>query len=145
MKLNKATQYGILIVLYLSHSGRSNSSSIAEGLSLSKSFLDQVARKLRMAGLIKSSRGYGGGFEVSGEPTVEEVISVLSPITFLNKSEMTKYAVGCPEERAFLNLCRNLQGAINPTLRRKVVNVGKELVANELATLSRAPASKEFN
>lgn len=145
MRLNKTCQYGMLIILYLSHAGRASSFSIAEGLGVSKLFLDQVARKLRMAGLLKSTKGYGGGYEVVGEPTVEEVITVLSPIHFLNKREAAGYAIGCPEERAFLNLCKNLQLAITPTLRRKVVNVGKELVANEMATLSRAPASKEYN
>lgn len=145
MRLSKQTQYGILLVLYLSHAGRATSKSASEGLSLSKAFVDQVARKLRLAGLIKSVRGYGGGYEVVGAPTVQDVISSLSNIYFLNKQEAAKYAIGSPEERAFVNFCKNLQLAISPTLRRKVANVGKELVANELATLSRAPASKEFN
>lgn len=145
MKFNVKAQYGLLFVLYLSHAGRATSQSASIGLGLSKAFLDQVARKLRLAGLIKSVRGYGGGYEVVGTPSVEDVLEVLSPVSLVSKKEATKYLVGSPEERAFLSLCKCIQGLINPALKRKIVNVGKESVATELSELNNPSPSQELN
>ncbi len=145
MRINRLSQYGILFVLYLSQAGRATAEGAAEGLNLSRSFLDQVARKLRVAGVIKSVRGCGGGYEVVGAPTVEDVLDALSPVSLLTSAESTMYALGAPEHRAFANYCKNLENSLSPVLKRKVSAVGKELVANEMACLERAQPSPQVN
>lgn len=145
MRLNKRLQYGLLLVLYLCRSGRTSAASAAEGLLVSRPFLEQVARSLRIAGVIKSVRGPGGGYELAGDPTVLEVFNAISPVSFLSKKEAATYAKGPHEHRAFAQFVNNLVLGLAPLLRRKVRNIGNELVASEMARLARAPASLQVN
>lgn len=145
MKLNKRLQYGLLLALYLCRSGRATIEGASEGLGLSTSFLTQVARSLRIAGVIKSVRGAHGGYELKGEPTVLDVFNALSPVQLLNKAESAAYSKGHSEHRALYNYVINLGHAWGPLLRRKVRNVGMELVVNELARLNRAQPTQQAN
>lgn len=136
MILNKKLQYGILLSLYLTRAGQATTNSVATNLNLSKSFLDQVARKMRIAGLITSIRGPGGGYKLSGEVSITQVVQALSNHFVLTLDEKETYRKGQPEERALYQLATNLNFGLQHLLNRKVQNIMLELVANEVATLN---------
>ncbi len=137
MKLNRKSQYGMLLVLYICRAGRTTIDHAAENLGLSASFMEQVARKLRLAGVLQSVRGPGGGYELAGEPTVADVLDALSPINFLTTAEQQEYRRGHAEHRAFAAYAGNLKKALNPLLNRTLRNINQELVVNELALMER--------
>lgn len=78
MNLTKEAEYAILFCMYLSRAGRATVGAAAENLHLSKSFLEQVSRKLRLSSMITSVRGPGGGYElISKEVTVYDLLNAL--------------------------------------------------------------------
>lgn len=138
VKLTKKTQYGLLIVLYLCRSGRASGDSMAIGLSIPRAFLDQVARRLRISGVIKSQRGPGGGYEISGDPTVGDVLSAMGATPMLlNHRDVEAYRSGGTEHRALAHMVSNMRSHMNIMLNRKVRNCGQELVVNELALMDK--------
>lgn len=145
MKITQNVQYGILLALYLSRSGRSNLKFIAEGMNLSKPFLEQVARKLRQSGVIRSIRGSGGGYELVGEPTVRDVFNALSPIKLMKDKEITRYRVGSIDERALLFFTSNVSSSFSPLMNRKIKSLWLELVANDDAHMNRIAADSAIN
>lgn len=138
MKINKKTQYGLLLVLYLCRSGRSTLETISLNLGLSKSFLEQVARDLRLYEVVRSIRGPNGGYEVLGEPTVKDVWMALGDSDLISSFDRYEYKTGKTEHRALLSCIIGFQAALIPLFNQKVVNVGKELVRAELSKLREA-------
>ncbi len=120
MRLNKKLQLGLLLTLYLSRSGKTTIESAAKGLKVSQPFLEQVARDLRLSGVIRSIRGAGGGYELVGEPLVADVFKALSPVTLLPKNAPSSTY----EQRTLNYMAFNLTEALSPTLNRKVKNLG---------------------
>ena len=106
MTLNKECQYATLFCLYLYRAGRTTVQTASENMKLSRAFLDQVARQLRLAGMIVSIRGPGGGFElVSKEITLYDIISALGTSTrLLEGKDEYAYGLGSTEQRAFAHL-----------------------------------------
>jgi Rrf2 family protein len=145
MRLNRKVQYGLLFVLYITRAGRVTIESAAEGLGLSTSFLEQVARNLRLAGVVKSIRGTHGGYELEGDPNMQAVFEALSPVNLLGREEFKGYSKGSSEHRALAHYVASLGLALAPLLKRKVRNVSNDLVAQEMARLNRAPASMRAN
>jgi len=131
MKLTKQQQNGLLFVLYVARAGRCKVSDAAAELDLSEAFLEQIARKLRIAGLVKSHRGPGGGFELVGEPTIGQVIVGLGKMV-PNPYRASKSS----EKRALGQLMASFNNAMTPILRRKVQSLNLELAANESAAMS---------
>lgn len=145
MRLTRKAQYGVLFALYLSRSGRVSVDVAAANLGVSRLFLHQVARYLRIGGIITSHRGVNGGFELKGNPTVGEVIAVLSPTKLLSETERNLYQKGDSDARAFVSFVRNLSNAMAPLLNRSIRNIGQELVANEMAKLNRINDASAVN
>lgn len=137
MRLTRKVQYGVLFSLYLARAGRATIEDAAHNLGVSKPFLEQVARRLRIAGVISSTRGPGGGYEIDREATMVQVFNALSPVSFLTNEEYVKYAKGAPENRALALYTQHLALGLHPVLRRKVSTVMNDLVANELVHLNR--------
>lgn len=137
MKLNKASQYGVLFSLYLARSGRTTVDVAAENLGVSFVFLQQIAHRMKLCGVLTSYRGIGGGYELNGDPTVGQILTAIEPTKLLTEKEKAYYQKGGSEARAFVSLCRNLNKAMAPILSRKIRNVGNELAANEVARLNR--------
>lgn len=141
MKLNKKLQLGLLFAFYLSRSGKTTIASAAEGLKASRTFLEQVARELRLKGVVRSTRGPSGGYELIGEPFVGDVFRALSSRSFNTPaSNMHNY-----ESRTLNHLIYNLNDSLNPVLNRKVKNVGMDLIAADSARLNRTSPSAGVN
>lgn len=102
MTLSKEAQYAILFGMYLTRAGRGTVTDAAANLRLSKPFLSQVANKLRLASMIVSHRGPGGGFEIiSKETTVYDFINALDiDFNLVDGNDQSRYKLGQLETRA---------------------------------------------
>lgn len=145
MQLNKAVQYAILLVLYLFRSGRAPLKAVAAGLSLSLSFLREVALKLVDGRVLKGIKGPGGGYEVNGDPSMRDVLECFSPITVMAESQLRRYQAGQAEYRALAKYVTETQAALSPLLRCKVRTLNATLVAGEMARLNRSLHSTAVN
>lgn len=117
-------------MLYVSRAGRCKVSDAAEQLEVSLDFLEQIARKLRVAGLLVSQRGPGGGYSINKDPSVGEVLTALGV-----KDERLKGFSKSPEKRALAQLFTSFSSAITPVLKRKIRSLNLELAANESAAM----------
>jgi Rrf2 family protein len=141
MKITKKMQYGLLLVLYLTRSGRSTVETVATELSISLSFLEQIANTLRKANVLLSVRGPAGGYEIIGDPTV---IAVLKPLQ--GAISYPGYSISkSSEKRALGNLLRGINDYLTPLLSRKVRSLTMELAAKEVAVLSQLNETNPVN
>lgn len=100
MRLSTKGEYGLLAVIDLAlNSGRGpvQSFQIAERQNIPKQYLDQLLLTLKKSGLIESSRGRQGGYQLarpSHEITLFDIISVLEGpienVNFLGKSTRSR-------------------------------------------------------
>lgn len=142
MKLNKKLQLGLLFTLYLARSGKTTIEFAASGLGVSEMFLAQVAQGLRKGGVIISTKGPTGGYELNGEPLVSDVFKALSPVSLVNTSRL----VGSSHEyRALYALAGNLTASMAPLMNRKIKNLVGELYVNDTARLNRISPSARAN
>lgn len=137
MRMTKKVQNGLLLTLYICRSGRARLEDVAEELEVSQHFMEQVARKLRVEGVLKSVRGPGGGYELEGEPTVGQVFAALDPIQFIAPGDSYRFRFGPHEYRALDQLSNNMKSSLSVLMNRKVRNIGQELVVTEIAMLDR--------
>lgn len=146
MKLNKQIQYGLLLTFYLSRSGRASLADISQTLKLSKSFLEQVANKLKKYQIIKSTRGAHGGYEILGDPTVQQIFDCLSSVSSLSVSDFQSYRIGQQEHRTLAQFGIDMNQAMTNVFRRKLRSVVLGSVANEVAEMNKInPLSKAIN
>jgi Rrf2 family protein len=137
MRINRELQYGLLFVIYLSRSGRSTIDTVSKNINVPKSFLEQIARNLRIAGLIKATRGPSGGYELIGTPTMLDVFSSLNQVALLSPQEMAGYKLGELEHRAMARMVEDMIFSLAPVMRRSVKDVVRELVEAELYVMNK--------
>lgn len=145
MRLPRQLQYALLFTLYLCRSGRTTTEAAAEGLGISQTFLEQIARKLRKAGIVKSIRGPRGGYEIDIEPTVAAVFRAAGGKGLLTGDEYTKYKQGEAEHRSFAQLTQSMNSSLNDVLNRKVRSLMDETVATEYAPMQRLGIAPTVN
>lgn len=145
MKLTKQLRLGILFALYISRGGRVTVDSASEGLGCSRLFLHQIARKLLRGNVIMSFRGPTGGYELKGDPTINDIFNALSPINLFPSDNNGLSPQRYPEYRALISYFRSITSALNPLLNRKIRNVMMELVANEVARMDKIPTDSAIN
>lgn len=136
MKLNKEIQYSLMLVFYLVRAGRATISAAAESMDIPRQYLQQISLRLKKAGVVKSVRGPGGGYELVGEPTIRDVFDAVAPITLLDGGDFMKYTLGNIEGRSLVLYSKSLKSALNPILNRKAKNVVQELFANDTAKMN---------
>lgn len=138
MRVSKKVQYGLMLSLYLARSGRTTLENVAKSLRLSKSFLEQVARLLRIHGVVKSTRGPSGGYELIGDPTVGDIFKALGPISLIDKKTASKLRFGNAEERALGLFISDWQESVNIWSMSKIRGINMALVDQELSLLETA-------
>ena len=89
MRLNRAVEYGIEGLTVLARADRQRSTMLREvsrATSISETFLAKIFQKLVRSGLVRSRRGFRGGFFLArpaSQITLREVIEALQgPISF---------------------------------------------------------------
>jgi Rrf2 family transcriptional regulator, iron-sulfur cluster assembly transcription factor len=89
VRLNRAVEYGIEGLAFLARADRRRSTMLREvsrATSISESFLAKIFQKLVRSGLVRSRRGFRGGFFLArpaSQITLREVIEALQgPISF---------------------------------------------------------------
>lgn len=135
--MNRKCQYGLLFALYICRAGRATVEIAAKTLDLSKNFLHQVARELKIAGILKSIRGLGGGYELVGQPTVGAICFALSGMALVHPGDLARYRRGEFEHRAFARAIDDFHFSLTPVFKRKIINLGTELVSAELAQMDK--------
>lgn len=145
MRINRKLQYALLFVIYLSRSGRSTIDIVSKNIDVPKAFLEQIARELRIFGILKSIRGPNGGYELIGVPTVGSVFEAMNEITLLSPQEVAAYRRGEVEHRALASIVSDAAFSLHPVLRRSVKDVVIELIAGEKYMLDRAQPTSRVN
>lgn len=145
MRLNKSGQYGMLLSLYLCRSGRTRLEDVAINLNLSQQLLEQIARKLRQGGVVKSTRGPGGGYELNSEATVLSVLNSVGVKPLLSEAESRALQMGPTEHRALVNFIGALSFNITDLLNTKISHVSEALVQQELAQLENISDNSTVN
>ena len=127
MVFNKKIQYGLLLTIYLVRAGRANAETAAQNLNISLFFLNQVARKLRIASVIKSVKGPGGGYELVGEPKVKDVFKALGGYSVMKQKDKDTLLLGNTEKRVL--------GLFVTTVQKELISIS-ELTIRSLVTQS---------
>lgn len=135
MRVNKDVEYGLLLGFYLARAGRGTLETVALNLGLSVAFLGQVARKLRQAGVIKSVRGPGGGYELNLSSTLLDVFQALDGSLMTTDSINAGALTQSIEKRALYGAVQNSRNALMNSLNVTIVSAGAKAVANELKRL----------
>mgnify|MGYP001036094969 CR=1 FL=1 len=101
MILNLETDYAIRIVHYLAEVGeRRDAGKIAEKTGVTLRFSLKILRKLVAAGIIRSYKGAGGGYELARpgrEITLGEVIEVMSGSLIFSHCQSEGHACSHPQ------------------------------------------------
>lgn len=137
MTLTKEAQYAILFCMYLCNAGRATVDAASKNMGLSRSFLDQIARKLRIAEMITSTRGPGGGFSlVSREITLYDILAALGvDIGLLGPDDLIKHQYGSTEQRSFARLAFIHKRAAYQLWDLKLVDILSGLAVEDKAKL----------
>lgn len=83
MRLSRRVEYALLAMLDLAQSrgdGRAQLREIAQRQSLPEKYLEQLLRPLRSAGLVVSTRGSRGGYELARSPAEISLLEVLEAV-----------------------------------------------------------------
>ncbi|MGD8386200.1 MAG: Rrf2 family transcriptional regulator [Desulfobacteraceae bacterium] len=90
MRLNRAAEYGVRCVLYMSLKGKDEvvrRRDIAQGMKIPAAFLGKVAQQLARAGIIEILQGAKGGYRLLASPeniTLLDVVETFIGEIFLN-------------------------------------------------------------
>ena len=149
MILTKAVNYGLRAVINIaktSHNRPVSIRSIATQEKVSFDFLEQIFSKLRKAGIVKSTHGPGGGFELSmapGEISVQDILVALGETRELTPCMLSGKT---PCDRAELcaahEIWTGLQGAMENYLTKVTL---KDILANEETIFAKLEASHDFS
>ena len=102
MQITRATDYATRVMIYLAGlppAVKAQSEAIAQAADVPRSFLSKLMQRLVSAGLVASTRGSGGGFELAKPRRSVSLLDILE----------------CIEGETRLNLCL----ADGPTCNRK--------------------------
>lgn len=91
MQLKTTTDYAIRMMLYLAvHEKVCSAQEISENTGIDRTYLVQVAKSLRNAGLIRSVRGVQGGYELAQNPEnlmLSDIVEPMEGITNIRRCD----------------------------------------------------------
>ena len=138
MKINKQDEYGLRILLRIARSDSSTGLSIpqlSELEGMSQPYVGKIARMLRIAGFVESTRGQKGGYIIAKDPKliiIKDVISSLGGNLF-NKEF-------CGQHSGEIRFCtnsvdcsiRSLWTILQYTVDKVLANISlNDLIGNE--------------
>jgi Rrf2 family protein len=82
MFITRETDYAVRCVLFLSQKAGStaNVNEISESMTVSKSFVAKILQRLSKRGIVRSTQGIAGGFELVKEPGNVNILEVIEAI-----------------------------------------------------------------
>lgn len=132
MRFNKNVQYALLFTLYLCRAGKATVDTASQNLGLSRTLLEQVSRKLRIAGIFKSTKGPSGGYELVTNPTVLDLIKAVDKVEWLKVKEVATYQRGESEHRALVCFARRFGKTTATELNKTVRSLNNDLLIEEM-------------
>lgn len=97
MKLTKKSTYALIIISSLLD-GKSSGKTIAENYNLSEPFVTLVLRELKLAGILSSKKGPGGGYVLNISVDKLTLGEVLDAVGENFKNLQNESLVGFPQE-----------------------------------------------
>lgn len=135
MKMTREVQIAVFVCLYLQRSGKANFTDIYTELKVGTSAIERVLSRLEEGGIIIGDLMVGdlmvGELELAGDPSINDIITLFDT----NEAPIRGLSV---EHRGLAAYTRSVKQALKPVLDRKISNINKELVANEVAVRERA-------
>ena len=134
MKFSTRARYGLRMMVEIARKPGADLvslSSVAQDTKISKRYLDQLALALKTSSLVRSTRGIGGGYQLSRpaeEISIAQIIeAAIGPINIVE-------CVLCPERcvKSDCCECRQLYTRIN----REIVNVLSNMSLAELVRMN---------
>ncbi|EKD49687.1 MAG: transcriptional regulator, BadM/Rrf2 family [uncultured bacterium] len=127
MKLTKKSDYGVRGLIYLARKPEKKTvltSEVSEAQNIPQSFLNKIFQKLAKAGILRSYRGYGGGFSLAKRPseiTLRRIIEVLEGPIKLKRRE-PEVEVESDSSLALTSVWEKVQKRLNKILERTTVS-----------------------
>jgi Rrf2 family cysteine metabolism transcriptional repressor len=120
MKLSTRSRYGLRAMydLAVNQNGPVSLKTIAQRQEISEAYLEQLFASLRRAGLVVSSRGAQGGYELSrpsSEISIGEILNALEGSTSITDcvgGEGCKNASFCPSHPVFARIQEAIDGVL---------------------------------
>ncbi len=105
MKINRATDYGVRLMVYLATEGGKTvpRAEVSSAMDIPSEFLAKIAQHLARAGLLEIKQGRMGGYRLKRSPeeiTLLEIVEALEGEIFLN------ICVGDPKACRFSSTCK---------------------------------------
>ncbi len=131
------TQYAIRALVHLAQSGGDNAARIASVQQISPKYLEGILNQLKLAGLVVSDRGRGGGYRLArnaSEIGMKEVVSAmegeLRPVECVDNSNVCSMGAFCMPRKFWLGLKDSVESYLSS------VNLG-DLAEEPFVTLCR--------
>ncbi len=129
MKLTRKSEYGLRGLLYLAKQPERKAiltSEVSDKQNIPQSFLNKIFQKLVQAGVLRSYRGYKGGFSLAQRPseiTLRKIIEALEgPIDLWPEDDATGVdIVGADHSAALTSTWDKIQHKMNRILDRVTV------------------------
>ncbi len=131
MKLSTRGRYGSRAMLELAcryNNGPVQLKEIARSQEISERYLEHLVTALKMAGLVKSTRGAKGGFVLARHPSqikMSEVVKVLegslSPLACLDEPETCRRSPGCVSRDLWIEMKNAMLGVLEGTTLQDLV------------------------
>jgi Rrf2 family protein len=133
LRFSKKTEYAILATQYLTQNNNRSVSAkeISDNMNISYEFLAKTLQKLMKAGLIRSTQGVKGGYELVKKPeefTIGEIIDVL---------EGNISIVECFDDNDILTCGRSDACSIRGSMKKLQGKINNILKTTTLAELSK--------
>ena len=97
MRLGKKEQNALLLVAFLRTHGQSRIQDMSDGMKLSVNFLEQIARKLRIGGVVESVRGPGGGYKLKNpNPSMWSVLQAMNTTPVVSQTDIDELKASGP-------------------------------------------------
>jgi DNA-binding IscR family transcriptional regulator len=142
MRLTQKAQYAVLLTIYLQRTGQTRLLDAAIALNLSVAFLEQVARKLKIAGILEVKRGPGGGYALASgtSPRVIDVLNAVGAVDLLSAEDVATNAARGIEGATLNNIVGIASAGLSATLNRTIAELSVG-VSSTTETLSETRAN----
>jgi len=136
MQFSTKMRYGTRALVELAAQGRGSVVSVrdlADSQGISSKYLERIMRALSVAGLVKSVRGFRGGYSLAKPPNrcrLSEVYAALegsmAPVECVDHPESCPMIDTCPTRETWTKLKEAMEGVLEDTTLQDLLDRGKE-------------------